>query len=213
MAVKPGSERNGLVWTGYTWVRKPKSRLLQINLNKKIAEALDKGIGTKSNSERAERSWKSRSAKSGTVSSGAAVGKRKGPDPRGLNPSATSDKKATSSTVSSAINSAKPKPPPPTPETKNPPRGGGSSSSSPSRGSSTSKAPAKKAPTVSQSRTQWVKKGDVVGGKTVTKGYVAQYGKPEKKVTANVKLVTDTTRGKAGQKVSYTKGRATKKGK
>jgi hypothetical protein len=213
MAVKPGSERNGMVWTGYTWVQKPKSRLLQINLNKQIQEALRRGVGGATNAASAERHWKSRSAKSGTVSSGASAGKRKGPDPRGLNPSATSDKKATSSTVSSAINSAKPKTPPPTPETKNPPRGGGSSSSSPSRGSAASKAPAKKAATVSQSRTQWVKKGDVVGGKTVAKGYVAQYGKPEKKVTANVKLVTDTSRGKAGQKVSYTKGRATKKGK
>jgi hypothetical protein len=89
------------------------------------------------------------------------------------------------------------------------PASGGSSSTV----KTTAKTPAKKAATVSQSNTEWVKKGDVVNGKTITKGYVAQKGKPERKVTANVKLVVDTARGKAGSKVSYNKGRATKKGK
>jgi hypothetical protein len=211
MAVKPGSERDGMVWTGYTWVTKPKLRLQQINLNKQIEEALRRGVGGASNAASAERRWKSRSAKSGAVAGAVAAAKRKPPTtkpPGGPKPQTTADKRDRISPAK-----PKPKPEPPKQDVKNPPRGGSSSSSSPSRGSSTSKAPAKKAPTVSQSRTQWVKKGDVVGGKTVTKGYVAQYGKPEKKVTANVKLVTDTSRGKAGQKVSYTKGRATKKGK
>ena len=57
----------------------------------------------------------------------------------------------------------------------------------------------------------WVKKGEVVNGKTVSKGYVAQYGKPEKKVSARVKLSVDTKRGKAGSKVAYDKGRYVKK--
>ena len=56
---------------------------------------------------------------------------------------------------------------------------------------------------VSQSKTMWVKKGDVVGGKVVKKGYVAQYGKPEKKVSATVKLVGGGTR-------AYKEGRAVK---
>jgi hypothetical protein len=208
---KPGTERNGMIWTGETWVYKPKLKAQQISLKKKIEEFVRKGYGNATTAANAEKSWKSRSAKSGTVSSGVASTKRKPPTikpPGGPKPQTTADKR-------DRLSPAKPKtkPEPPKQDVKNPPRGGSSSSSSPSRGSSTSKAPAKKAPTVSQSRTQWVKKGDVVGGKTVTKGYVAQYGKPEKKVTANVKLVTDTSRGKAGQKVSYTKGRATKKGK
>jgi hypothetical protein len=60
---------------------------------------------------------------------------------------------------------------------------------------------------VSQSRTMWVKKGTVVGGQKVKKGYVAQYGKPEKRVTAKVRLETATRRGKAGDVAEYKKGR------
>lgn len=60
---------------------------------------------------------------------------------------------------------------------------------------------------VSQSRTMWVKKGTVVGGKAVKKGYVAQYGRPEKRVTAKIKLEESTRRGKAGDVAEYKKGR------
>jgi hypothetical protein len=60
---------------------------------------------------------------------------------------------------------------------------------------------------VSQSRTMWVKKGDVVGGKKVKKGYVAQYGRPEKRVTARIKLEEATRRGKAGDVAVYKSGR------
>ena len=61
---------------------------------------------------------------------------------------------------------------------------------------------AKKA--VSQSRTMWVKKGDIVGGKKVQKGYLAQYGKPEKRVSANVRMVTElgTRTYKQGRRVN-----------
>jgi hypothetical protein len=65
---------------------------------------------------------------------------------------------------------------------------------------------------VSQSRTMWVKKGDVVNGEKVKKGYVAQYGKPEKRVTNRVKLVVDTPkRGKAGDVVRLKQGAYVKK--
>ena len=57
---------------------------------------------------------------------------------------------------------------------------------------------------VSQSRTMWVKKGSVVNGQVVKKGYVAQYGKPEKKVSATVKLTSGGSR-------TYKEGRAVKK--
>lgn len=61
---------------------------------------------------------------------------------------------------------------------------------------------------VSQSRTMWVKKGTVVNGKKVKKGYVAQYGKPEKRVTARIRLEQDTSkRGSKGDVVKVTKGR------
>lgn len=61
---------------------------------------------------------------------------------------------------------------------------------------------------VSQSRTMWVAKGTVVGGKKVKKGYVAQYGKPERRVTGKIRLeVATPKRGKKGDVVSVTKGR------
>ena len=62
--------------------------------------------------------------------------------------------------------------------------------------------------TVSQSRTMWVKKGDIVNGKKVEKGYLAQLGKPEKRVTAAVRMVTATKSGKkAGEVYQYKAGR------
>lgn len=67
---------------------------------------------------------------------------------------------------------------------------------------------------VSQSNTMWVKKGTVVNGKKVKKGYVAQKGKPEKRVTNKIKLVVDTDkRGKAGETVQTKKGRYVKSSK
>ena len=67
---------------------------------------------------------------------------------------------------------------------------------------------------VSQSNTMWVKKGTVVNGKKVKKGYVAQKGRPEKRVTNKIKLVVDTDkRGKAGETVQTKKGRYVKSSK
>jgi hypothetical protein len=53
----------------------------------------------------------------------------------------------------------------------------------------------------------WVKKGTVVGGKKVKKGYVAQKGKAEKRVTARIKLEEATRRGKVGDVAVYKSGR------
>lgn len=68
---------------------------------------------------------------------------------------------------------------------------------------------------VSQSRTMWVKKGTVVDGKKVKKGYVAQYGRPERRVTNRVRLEVKTPkRGKKGDVVRLKDGRyVTKKKK
>jgi hypothetical protein len=66
--------------------------------------------------------------------------------------------------------------------------------------------------TVSQSRTMWVKKGDVVGGQEVKKGYLAQYGRAEKKVSAKVNIVADTESGKrVGETWKYQTGRTVAK--
>lgn len=64
---------------------------------------------------------------------------------------------------------------------------------------------AKKQP-VSQSKTMWVKKGTIVNGVAVPKGYLAQYGKPEKKVSATVSMVTGG-QGGMGATATYKQGR------
>jgi hypothetical protein len=63
-----------------------------------------------------------------------------------------------------------------------------------------------KKPPVSQSRTEWVKKGTIVNGKAVPKGYLAQKGKPEKKVSATVSMVTGGQAG-MGASATYKQGR------
>jgi hypothetical protein len=57
---------------------------------------------------------------------------------------------------------------------------------------------------VSQRNTEWVRAGDMVAGKKVEKGYLAQKGKPEKRVTAKVKL--ETTVGQGGKTISNVRG-------
>ena len=58
--------------------------------------------------------------------------------------------------------------------------------------------------TVSQSRTEWVKKGSVVNGKKVTQGYLAQKGKPGKRVSGTVQLAGGGTRTYKGGRVAAT---------
>ncbi len=60
---------------------------------------------------------------------------------------------------------------------------------------------------VSQSNTEWVKKGTVVNGKAVSKGYLAQKGKPAKKVTARVQMEQQTGGVARGDTQMYAKGR------
>ncbi len=60
---------------------------------------------------------------------------------------------------------------------------------------------------VSQSRTQWNPAVKNAAGKVVKKGYLSQYGRPEKKVTGKVKLVTETGGKRAGQTQKYSSGR------
>jgi hypothetical protein len=64
-----------------------------------------------------------------------------------------------------------------------------------------------KGKTVSQSNTEWVAKGTTVNGKKVDKGYLAQKGKPSKKVTATVKVVESSGSVTAGTTAKYKAGR------
>lgn len=60
---------------------------------------------------------------------------------------------------------------------------------------------------VDQSRTQWNPAVKNAAGKVVKKGYLSQYGRPEKRVTGKVKLVTETGGKRAGQTQKYSAGR------
>jgi hypothetical protein len=61
---------------------------------------------------------------------------------------------------------------------------------------------------VLQQNTMWVKAADSKTGK----GYLAQRGKPEKRVTARVKIQADTESGKkAGSTYAYKSGKTVKK--
>ena len=203
--IKPGYVKGAYTWTGKRWVRTPQ------RMSDKVA--VQKEIEQNPSNKKAANAAATYPGGTPTMSKTSPVNSGK----KTLEGPKNSTSKPTAAQVANARNPGqkpaptKPKPTPTRPTATKPAPSGGSSSSSVAK--KTAKTPAKKAATVSQSNTEWVKKGDVVNGKTVTKGYVAQKGKPERKVTANVKLVVDTTRGKAGSKVSYTKGRATKKGK
>ena len=202
--IKPGSVKGAYTWTGKRWVKTPKRMSDKVAVQKEIKRETP-GTHMKSvqKQSQAEAKYPGGKYKPMVAGRGAAI------RPKGLG--AEGPKVAVSKVSKKPVDikptADKPKPVKPAPS------GAPASGSSSSTTKTSAKTPAKKAATVSQSSTEWVKKGDVVNGKTVTKGYVAQKGKPERKVTANVKLVVDTSRGKAGEKVSYNKGRATKKGK
>jgi hypothetical protein len=204
--IKPGAVKGPYTWTGKRWVRTPERTQDKVTLKKeidKIAVAKTKSSQSKQMTETNAMSKYPGGAPDMSSTKGV-----KADDARKKREAAAKvSAKASAYNPSTAAKRMGTKPADkPAPSAT--PSG---NKTTPSSGSSSNKTPAKKTATVSQSNTEWVKKGDVVNGKTVTKGYVAQKGKPERKVTAKVKLVVDTARGKAGSKVSYTKGKATKK--
>jgi hypothetical protein len=212
--IKPGSVVGGYTWTGSRWVRTPERTSDKAKVAREVKNAsVDNNTALSPNQKSAVKKSQMKKAKASFPGGAPRMTKGGSYAPKGLEggmrptakpkPKDTKDTKATpkpnpkpvtasTSKTTSTTSTAKPKP-------TNLTSGGGRA-----------KTPASKRPAVSQSNTEWVKKGDTVGGKVVQKGYLAQKGKPEKKVTARVKLVTDTSKGKAGQKVSYTKGRASK---
>jgi len=206
--IKPGAVKGAYTWTGKRWVRTPERMSDKVSLKKEV-DANSKNI----ENSKDIRDFQMRKAKSTYPGGSPDMSKTKG-----IKVDDTRKKREAAAKVSAKASAYNPSTaakrmgtkPADKPKPIETPSG---NKTTPGSGSSGNKTPAKKAATVSQSNTEWVKKGDVVNGKTVTKGYVAQKGKPERKVTANVKLVVDTTRGKAGSKVSYTKGQATKKSK
>lgn len=233
---KPGDTRKSpsgatYIWTGRAWVPQPKLKAQQIALQQQIKKANTKGswleewwnaAGPTSGQNKpanAERSWKSRFATSGTVSGAMAktdkpASSAKGAPRRGFTGATSADvgraskpvllggagkKKDSSSSAKTSASNGKPS------------RSSGGASSR-SSSSAPSRAGGGRKPSVSQSNTEWVKKGTMVNGVEVKKGYLAQKGKPEKRVTANVRMVKGNVAGyKAGSTAQYKAGRRTKK--
>jgi hypothetical protein len=218
MAVKPGDTRRSatggtLIWTGRAWVPMPRLRAEQTALRKKISEAQGRGnfwdnpLGiNRPTTGDAERSWKSRGATSGTVSS-ATASRGRG---TGYGASTITSQSKMPATKKPAPKNPKPK--------ESAPKSSAAAPSRSSAGAASSRNPSQagggRKPSVSQSKTMWVAKGTMVNGETVKKGYLAQYGKPEKRVTANVRAVKGNAAGmKAGSVTQYKGGRKVKKGK
>jgi hypothetical protein len=200
--IKPGKVIGGFTWTGKRWVKTPDRMSDKVALKKEI-DINSKNTEGSGTGARRVREYQMREAKAKYPGGSPDMSRAKAtnaPSKKDAAKASTYNKTTAAKRIATKAVATKPTDKP-------------ASGSSSSTVKTTAKTPAKKAATVSQSNTEWVKKGDVVNGKTITKGYVAQKGKPERKVTANVKLVVDTARGKAGSKVSYNKGRATKKGK
>ena len=200
--IKPGKVIGGFTWTGKRWVKTPDRMSDKVALKKEI-DINSKNTEGSGTGARRVREYQMREAKAKYPGGSPDMSRAKAtnaPSKKDAAKASTYNKTTAAKRIATKAVATKPTDKP-------------ASGSSSSTVKTTAKTPAKKAATVSQSNTEWVKKGDVVNGKTITKGYVAQKGKPERKVTANVKLGVDTARGKAGSKVSYNKGRATKKGK
>lgn len=200
--IKPGKVIGGFTWTGKRWVKTPDRMSDKVALKKEI-DINSKNTEGSGTGARRVREYQMREAKAKYPGGSPDMSRAKAtnaPSKKDAAKASTYNKTTAAKRIATKAVATKPTDKP-------------ASGSSSSTVKTTAKTPAKKAATVSQSNTEWVKKGDVVNGKTITKGYLAQKGKPERKVTANVKLVVDTARGKAGSKVSYNKGRATKKGK
>jgi hypothetical protein len=199
--IKIGQEFKGYTWTGKRWVKTPERTAEKVSLKKKIAEDSEKLRFPKLTADEAKKKYPGGEYRPATPA--------KKPAPS----SAKSRLQGTTNQTAKFIKGKKPETTPTPTTTPQPIASTSSKSSSSSSSSSKANKPATKKPVVSQSKTMYVKKGDMVNGKEVKKGYVAQYGKPERKVTGVVKLVVDTTRGKAGSKVEVKKGRYNKKGK
>lgn len=188
-------KKPGYVWTGKRWVKKPKTTHEKVTYEKEVKAASKKNKPFPYNLFKSGAEEPDRAAKS----------KYPGGEYRPMQKKNASAPKPAGRNLPVGTTGSGKKP-----------SASGSPSPAPSKASGSARSGAKPAAsakpmkTVDQSRTEWVTKGTKLSdGTVVKKGYLAQKGKPEKKVTANVKIQTDTTSGKkAGQTYSYNKGKS-----
>lgn len=194
-----------------TWKKMPKDlwnfKKRAIGKEERVASAEKIGKYTKSKDESARRSKAGSRAKakgkelpsSALPKTVASTRKEIAANARARDAARNKNTEANKPKSTSKETPAKPKAAPAKPKATPRPQSGGVT---PAQAKAKKAAADKKKPAISQSDTQWVKKGDIVNGKAVKKGYVSRKDNPEKKVTARVKLVVDTPgRGKAGDVV------------
>jgi len=217
--IKPGTVVRGFLWTGTRWVKEPQITADKVRLRREVEKNLKNTDPSLGQASKRIRDFQMRKAKA-TYPGGSSRGVSGGDKPKaapttppkpGAKPKPSADRLSGADSTKKVTKPKKDDKKVPAKPVVKP----GASTGTPSRPAATQKTQAKKTPqkkpAVSQSRTMWVAKGTEVGGKKVEKGYLAQYGRPEKKVSAPVKLVTETKRGKAGDVVKYQKGRYKKK--
>jgi hypothetical protein len=199
--IKPKTVRGNYIWTGYKWVR------IAQRMSNKVTQrnVLDKEEARYYNTAEERRSGKSNPLASWPGQRAPAMKK-----PVSTSAPATPPSSKTSTYDESRrpawMSSGSPK------TTTSPTSGTSTSTGRGSGGGTSGKRNARRPPArkVLQQDTMWVKAADSKTGK----GYLAQRGKPEKRVTARVKIQADTVSGKkAGSIHAYKGGRTVKKGK
>lgn len=193
--IKPKTVKGDYIWTGYKWVRRAK------RTNDKVIQdrMLDKEQTRYYNTGGADRrsqplaSW---------------PGQRAPAMRKPVSASSPAAKPAKTSTYdysrrpARAVSGSPETMPPPSGTSTSTGRGSGGGTGGVRKGD---RKPMRK---VLQQNTMWVKAVDSPTGK----GYLAQRGKPEKRVTARVKIQTDTESGKkAGSTYAYKAGKTVKK--
>lgn len=204
MAVtKPGTAKGDYIWTGFKWVRKAQrtnDKVIQQKLLAKEKERYYNSVPLKeSNKGQPLASYPGQRAPAMRKPLAASA-------PAAATPAKTSTYDYSRRPARTVNGSPKTLPPSGSGPSASAGNGSGGGAGTTRRADRT---PARK---VLQQNTEWVKKGQTVGGKVVAKGYLAQKGKQEKRVTARVKIQTATESGKkAGSTYAYKAGKTVKK--
>lgn len=193
---KPGTTKGNYIWTGYKWVKKAERTADKVTQQKLLEKEKQRYYaGTDYKTDR----------RGGNTPLASYPGPRV-PQSKATT-STTSTTPSTSKPSSAAYNIARRAGRGVPSKTKPPATTAGSTSGKGSgRNGSGKKPPPRR--TVLQQNTMWVTAKESKTGK----GYLAQKGKPEKRVTARVKIQEATTSGKAaGSTYLYKSGKTIKK--
>jgi hypothetical protein len=199
--IKPKTVRGDYIWTGYKWVRRAERSYDKVVQERMLDREQRRYYNTSEYGNKRKQplaSWPGRRAPAMrqpvSASSPPKPAKTSTYDYSRRPPRAVSGSPKTMSVTSGTSTSTG--------------RGSGGSTGRGSGGSTGRARDSKRKPPVLQQNTMWVTAKESKTGK----GYLAQKGKPEKRVTARVKIQTDTVSGKkAGSTYAYKAGKTVRK--